>query len=74
MNCEKSSELFNNIPVTIPECNPDNYNNKIQMLLTDIGCKWCNNNLRSKASPIKIPRLIKDAQKRNTISQKKLTK
>ena len=34
---DKMSDFFKKIPVAIPEPNPDNYNNKIQALLTDIG-------------------------------------
>ena len=38
MFCEEILELFKIMPVTLPK--PDDYINKIQMLLTDIGVKF----------------------------------
>ena len=52
---EKMSELFNNIPVTIPQPNTDYYKNNIQMMLTDIGRKWYINKIGYKTFPVKIP-------------------
>ena len=40
MYCEEMRELFNRIPVTIKEPKPDDYKNKRQMLLKDIGREW----------------------------------
>ena len=37
---EKMSELFKNIPVTIPEPHLEDYKKKIQTLLTEIVNKW----------------------------------
>ena len=56
------NELFNNIHVTIPEPYPDNYRNKRQKLLTDIGGKCYINNLGYKPSSTKRPRFSKEAQ------------
>ena len=56
------NELFKNIPVTISEPHPVNYNNKRKILLTYIGVKCYINNLRDKPPPIKRPILIKETQ------------
>ena len=59
MFCEEILELFKIMPVTLPK--PDDYINKIQMLLTDIVVKWFMYEHKSKLPPIKIPRMIKEA-------------
>ena len=57
------SDFLRDIPVTIPEPNPDEYKNKIKMLLTDRGGKWYINNRNTKSYPIKRSRKSKEAKK-----------
>ena len=66
---EKMSELFNNIPVTIPQPNTDYYKNNIQMMLTDIGRKWYIKELRAKPSPLKRPIFINKERKEDNIEE-----
>ena len=55
-------ELFQKIPVTLPE--HVDYINKRQILLTDIDGKWFMEKTQITNPPIKRPRLRKEAQKK----------
>ena len=56
--------MFRNINVNISEHYPDNYNNKRQKLLTDIGGKCYINNIEDKHPSMNKPRSSKEAQKK----------
>ena len=57
---EKKIELFKNIHVTIKECKPHKYKNKLQIMFTYIGGKWCINRIGSEHYPMNRPRFSKE--------------
>ena len=56
------SELFNYIPVPIADTNPDDYKNKIWVMLTYIWNQENINKIRYKTYPLKRPILSKKSQ------------
>ena len=71
---EKMSDFSKKIPVTTPESKPDECKQKRKMLLEYIGEKLYINQLNSKPSHIKSPRLIKESTKKEEDIKKNLKK
>ena len=68
MFCEEIIELFQKIPAALPKT--IDYMKKRKILLTDMGSKWFMEKHKSKPSPMKRPRLRKEANKKEYIIKK----
>ena len=66
--------MFKKSHVTILEGRPDDYKNKIRIMLTDIGEKLYTNKLGDKPTPIKTQIFIKKAKKKEDNMKKNLRK